>query len=458
MGPEHSRQVMGSLKEFTKPLTQFLSTLKNRLPPELVERTKLLFLDYLGAYCAGLSTKPYQALGPASKQETLLNFAFRYGMAAHALEMDDAHRYACVHPGSVVFSAALALSGALASSGEDFITAVAVGYEAICRVAYGLNLKEHYGRGFHPTGTCGPFGAAATAAKLLRLNPRQWESAFGIAGSMGAGSMQFLMDGTWTKPFHSGWAAHNGIQAALLAKNGFKGPSRILEGPYGFWKSHGEAENKSEVLRNLGKRYELMRTTIKRYPCCGHTQSSISALVELIQEASLTPENVKEIEIHLSGLAMPSVAEPEIVKRNPKTSADAMWSIYYGAAFTLLKGDLTLEAYESKFLRSGKVRGLIDKIRVTPDPSLDRLFPEKWPSIITVTPITGGKITKRVDHPRGDPENFPSWKELAEKFVPLSNRLLSERGKKLVIEEVKNLERVRDVRMVLKHFRPSELR
>ena len=114
-------------------------------------------------------------------------------------------------------------------------------------------------------------------------------------------------------------------------------------------------------------------------------------------------------------------------------------TLYYGAAFTLLKGDLTLEAYKSKFLHSGKVRGLIDKIRVTPDPSLDRLFPEKWPSIITVTPITGGKITKRVDHPRGDPENFPSWNELAEKFVPLSNRLLSERRKKLVIEEVKNL-------------------
>ena len=453
---------MEPLKEFTKPLTQFLSTLRT-LPTDLVNRTKLLLLDYLGAYLAGRKTQPSQVLvalvgqRPVKSILSAVNTAFRYGVASHALEIDDAHRYACVHPGSVVFSTALPLAEFLGSSGRDFISSVVAGYEAICRVAYGLDLKEHYRRGFHPTGTCGPFGATATAAKLLRLNSSQLERAFGIVGSMGAGSMQFLMDGAWTKPFHSGWAAHNGIQAALLAKEGFKGPAGILEGPYGFWKSHGEADDKSEVLKDLSKEYELLKTTVKNYPCCGHTQSSISALVELIRQRNLDPDQVEEVEIRVSNLAMPSVATPEELKRNPRTAADAMWSVYYGAAFTLQKGNLTLEAYNPKYIRSKTIHRLMDRVHVLPDSSLDEAFPDRWPSIVTVRTHAGETITSRVDYPKGDPENFLSWEELVEKFCQLSNRLLSDKKRRMVIEEVKNLEKAKEVGKILRHFRPSAL-
>ncbi len=257
--------------------------------------------------------------------------------------------------------------------------------------------------------------------------------------------MQFLMDGTWTKPFHSGWAAHNGIRAALLARQGFRGPARILEGAYGFWKSHGEAEDKEEVLKDLVARYELMRTTIKRYPCCGHTQSSICALVELMREKNLEPDQVKEVEIRLSNLAMPSVASPEDLKRNPKTPADAMWSIYYSTAVTLLEGNLMLEAYEPNYLRSKRVRRFMDKVRVVADPSFDRVFPEKWPSAIAVTTVRGEKMVKEMDHPRGDPENFLSWDEVSEKFFELSRSALSPKKQKYILEKVKGLERIRDM-------------
>ena len=447
------------LKEFTKPLTLFLSTSKNRLSSELVDRAKLLLLDYLGAYLAGQKTQPSQVLvalmGEPLVKNSLwaANSAFQYGVAAHALELDDAHRYACVHPGSIVFSTGLALGGALHSSGQDLLLAAIVGYEAMCRVAHGLDLPEHYKKGFHPTGTCGPFGATATAAKLLRLNSKQWESAFGIAGSIASGSMQFLLDGAWTKPLHSGWAAHNGIQASILARNGFRGPSRVLEGPYGFWRSHGEAEDKSLVLEGLGKRYEILRTTVKRYPCCGHTQSTISALVELIKERGVKADAIKELEIRLPKFAMLSVAEPEPLKRHPKTAEDGMWSIFYGAAVTLLRENLSLEAYERKFLKSPKIRSIMGKIRVLPEPSLEGLFPERWPSIVAITMRTGERWVKRVDHPRGDPENFLSWEEICEKFSELSDRLLTEKRKKAIIEHVQHLEKVRDVSSIIKLFR-----
>jgi 2-methylcitrate dehydratase PrpD len=129
---------MGPLKEFTKLLIQFLSTSQNRLSAELIDRTKLLLLDYLGAYSAGQKTEASRVLvtleGKRSRNNILsaADSAFRYGVAAHALEMDDAHRFACVHPGSVVFSTALSLGDLLGSSGRDVISSVVAGYEAIC--------------------------------------------------------------------------------------------------------------------------------------------------------------------------------------------------------------------------------------------------------------------------------------------------------------------------------------
>jgi len=94
---------------------------------------------------------------------------------------------------------------------------------------------------------------------------------------------------------------------------------------------------------------------------------------------------------------------------------------------------------------------------VTGDPTLDPLFPEQWPSIVTVTTVTGERVTNRVDYPKGDPENFLSWEELVEKFCQLSNRLLSDKKRRMVIEEVKNLEKAKEVGKILRHFRPSAL-
>jgi len=112
------------------------------------------------------------------------------------------------------------------------------GYEAAARIAMAVQPKEHYALGFHPTATCGAFGATVTAARLLRLTEEQMLAACGIAGSMAAGSMEFLAEGAWTKRLHPGLAAQNGIQAALLAAEGFRGPERILEGRDGFLAGH----------------------------------------------------------------------------------------------------------------------------------------------------------------------------------------------------------------------------
>ena len=134
-----------------------------------------------------------------------------------------------------------------------------------------LKPTEHYGRGFHPTATCGTFGAAASAAKLLGLSESQLLSALGIAGSQSAGSMEFLAEGAWTKRFHPGWAAFSGVHAALLAKEGFIGPRTILEGRDGFLKAYGVRPEPGKISEGLGEDFQILQTAVKPHACCRYT-------------------------------------------------------------------------------------------------------------------------------------------------------------------------------------------
>ena len=168
--------------------------------------------------------------------------ALANGAAAHGIEMDDTHSGGSIHLGATMYSAALALAETMPDTPMDaLLAAVVAGFEAAARIAMAVQPKEHYALGFHPTQTCGVFGAAITSAKLLGLNADQTLSAVGIAGSMAAGSMEFLAEGAWTKRIHPGLAAQNGIHAALLAAEGFTGPLHILEGRDGFL--HGYSRN-----------------------------------------------------------------------------------------------------------------------------------------------------------------------------------------------------------------------
>ncbi len=143
------------------------------------------------------------------------------GIAFHSIEMDDVNNEASLHPGVVAFPTALSMADLAHVSGKDFIAAVVAGYDVIVRLGRALQPAEHYGRGFHPTGTCGAFGAAVVAGRLLGLQGDDFIHALGIAGSQTAGSMEYLAQGAWTKRFHPGWASHSGSWAALLARSGY---------------------------------------------------------------------------------------------------------------------------------------------------------------------------------------------------------------------------------------------
>ena len=148
------------------------------------------------------------------------------GNLGHSLDFDDTHASGSIHPSAPIVPAALAAAEMVGANGRTVVAAVVAGYEVQIRLSLALGPSDHYRQGFHPTPTCGVFGAASAAGRVLGLDASRMEDAFGLCGSLAAGSMQFLVDGAWNKPFHTGYAAMNGLVAACMAREGSAGRAR----------------------------------------------------------------------------------------------------------------------------------------------------------------------------------------------------------------------------------------
>src|SRR5271165_7401023 len=276
------------------------------LPEAVVARTRLLILDLVGnivrARHDAESTPPMlsaaRVLGFAAGNTSVFGDVRRYTPAGaaflnaalgHSLDFDDTHAAGSLHPGAPVIPAALAAGEMVGASGADVLAGIVAGYEVTCRVALALPAGEHYDRGFHPTATCGAFGAAAAAARVFGLSAAQVEGALGTVLSQCAGSLQFLVNGAWTKRFQVGWAAMNGLMAATLVREGFKGAAEALEGKNGFMHAYAPNPTTERAVQDLGEVFELMNTAVKPYPSCRYGHAGIDAALALRAANDLQP-------------------------------------------------------------------------------------------------------------------------------------------------------------------------
>jgi 2-methylcitrate dehydratase PrpD len=426
------------------------------LSADEIDRARYLFLDYLGVAARGSlydSSRPPQNLarllganpagaiviGTELKTSPPLA-ALANGIAAHAPELDDVVNEASLHPGVVVMSAALAAGHLAGASVRSFIEAIVVGYEVCVRVALSLSPSAPYERGFHPTGTCGTMGAAVAAAKILKLDPNQMVNALGIAGSQAAGSMEFLADGSHTKRFNAGWAAHSGVVAALLARDGLTGPRTILEGTHGFLHAYAAASNPDRLLSDWARPYHIMKTSIKPYSCCRYKQGAIDCILKIMQENGLQASDVEKATIGLLSAGFPLIAEPAELKQNPKSIVDAQFSMPFGAAVAILYGNAALDEYVLDNVQSTRVKALMEKISCVKDSRLDAAFPKKWPAWANILTTSGQTYVAAVDDPKGDPENPLTWDELIEKFTTLVTPLFSKEKCIEIIDSVQHLD------------------
>src|ERR1043166_4934062 len=328
---------------YSRRIAGFLGGLKLADVPEpVVAKAKLVFLDTVGIALAS-STMDFGRMvlnvaqnlgGPA--RSSLIGARSKVGPAsavlangtlAHGLDYDDTLEEAIVHTGCCAAMTALAVGEEIGASGGSVLEAAIGGTEGLCKAGLVAPGKFH-ARGFHPTAICSTFGAAAAAGKLYGLTADQWVDAFGLCGSQSSGIIEYLADGTWTKRLHPGWSAHGGVVATLLAKEGFRGPAKVLEGTHGFFSAFGGKKDYDfEKISELGRRWEIPRLTFKSYPCGSISHPYMDCALRIKQKHNPKPDDISEIVCRTAEGPVHRLWEPLSQKQQPPTSYAANFSL-----------------------------------------------------------------------------------------------------------------------------------
>src|SRR5579883_1125918 len=435
----------------TRALAEFLATTTS-LPDAALEHTRRAVLDWLGSALAGSIEPPARmaqrvaASFGASDEATIFSAprssapaaAFANGVASHILEYDDVHKGSTLHAAAPVIPAALAVAEREHANGGAFLLAVALGYEAALRVGEAVN-PSHY-RFWHPTGTAATFGAAAAAGSLLGLNADQMQNALGSAGTQAAGLWEFNAEGAMSKHLHPGKAALNGLIAADLARAGFTGASRVLEGDRGFFRAMSQAHDASRITDGLGRQWKIAENCYKMHSCCGHTHTAIDIALDLRRAGE-----VRSIEIEMYGPGYKIVKE-----MNPRTPYQAKFSIAYVVAAAWSEGRVGLEQFSAERfdadgVQNAEIARLLGKTNVSVVEDLTAKYPEAWPARVTVTLADGTVLKGSSDFPRGNPENPVSTEGLEEKFRSLVAPRFGDAVAERAIEKIRRMENCEDM-------------
>jgi 2-methylcitrate dehydratase PrpD len=440
----------------------------DRIPTDVVDRARFLVLDLVGnivrarhdAESTPALLSATRALGLAAGNSGVFGDGARYtpagaallnGALGHSLDFDDTHAAGSLHPGAPVIPAALAAGEMAGASGADVLAAIVAGYEVTCRVALALPAGAHYQRGFHPSATCGAFGAAAAAARVFGLDAAGVASALGIALSQSAGSLQFLSNGAWTKRFQVGWAAMAGLTAATLAREGFKGAAEALEGRLGFLNAYAPTPQPELAVVALGSEFELMQTAVKPYPSCRYGHAGIDAALMLRAEHGLRAEEIERVTYGTSESGMLLVGKPADKRANPENVVDGQFSGPFVLACALATGAMGWDSY--RLLHDPVIRGLLPKIACEPDAEMEAEFPRNMSGRVTVF-ARGERFSRAVIVPKGEPSNFLSETELRDKFAGLTDAVLGADRAAALADAVLRIDATADVSSLMRLAAP----
>jgi 2-methylcitrate dehydratase PrpD len=419
----------------TREVARWISHLRYAdLPTRTKEVVRAAILDTLGCGVYGFNT-PWAKMvrawaraggpggestvwGESSPDLRAADAALVNGVASHAFELDDYHN-AKLHAGAVVVPAAIAMAEKLDSSGERLVAAIAAGYEVMIRSSLALNPSAARLRGWHITGICGPFGAAAACASLLGLNDEQTAWALGLAGTQGAGTWAFNADGTMSKRLHAGKAAHSGVLAAELAALGFTGPTRIYEfDDGGVLKAYSDASDPAPLTRGLGDVYHLDETAIKPYSCCGSTHSYVDAALALRRKLGAPWDPNRRVRVGLSKVVDVQCG----FAYAPGSALNAQMSLRYVVAAALMEGQVLPPQFSEKKLADPALTALAGRLELVPDPDLDKLYPVHFAGWVAAE-ANGDWVRVDIHDPTGSPASPIDAGGLLEKFRGINPQL-----------------------------------
>ena len=399
----------------SRTLATFAATLRYEdIPEPVLRRCEDLFLDWFGSVLAGRNARAVQtigafarAMGPTDGPSEILFTrgrtsplfaAMANAAASHVAEQDDVHNGSVFHPAAVVFPPALAVAQAIGASGRELLVASVVGYEVGIRVGEFLG-RSHY-RIFHTTGTAGTIAAAATVGRLLGLDADRMLHAFGSAGTQAAGLWEFLRDAADSKQLHTAKAAADGLMSAYLAKDGFTGAQRILEGVQGMAAGMSTDADPAKLTDRLGSRWALPETSFKFHASCRHTHPAADALQQVMRTHELRPEDIAEVTalVHQGAI---DVLGPVT---DPRTVHQSKFSMGTVLGLVGVFDRAGLADFDAHF-QDPRVVAVRDRTRMALDEEVDTAYPQRWIGKVDVRTTDGRTLHGRVDEPKGDPGN-----------------------------------------------------
>ena len=363
--------------------------------------------------------------------------------AAHALDFDDMCFVSLAHPSAPLAASALALGEQAVISGRAVLEAYVIGFEIEAILGRTMN-PRHYQQGWHCTSTLGTVGAAAAAARLLKLDVVATTHCLAIAASEASGLKENF--GTMTKPLHVGLAARNAVLAALLAQQGFTANDNALDGPQGFLKAMAsEKPDLQSSISDLGNRWEILETgiTIKLYPSCAATHPALDTVLDLRREHHLTSDQIESVEVQVD-----SVTPPLLIYDRPQTGLQGKFSMPFCVAAALVYGEVGLATFESSCIQDARIQSLLARITMRVNPALGNDAPALTQSIVDIRLRDGRALNRRADGARGYPDRPASAEELDNKFLSCGCRVLSEDSLHAALDCLHRLETLPDIRQM----------
>ncbi|MFN3945130.1 MAG: MmgE/PrpD family protein [Allosphingosinicella sp.] len=359
-------------------LTQRLAHhLERPVAKDNLHRARLHLLDWLGCV-AGARRGEVAAAARAAEPDALL----RAAMLGNVMEMDDVHRAAILHPGPVVWPAALIAARERGAGMADLLAAGVRGYEAM--IAVGATFDAYHYARWHNTATAGGFGAVAAAASILGLTGARLVDALGNAGSVAGGLWRMRHEPVATKQLHVAHVVRTGTWIARLAAHGLTGPSAILEGEQGLYAAMTE---RPKPLR-LGEGWRMDEVSFKPWPACRHAHPAIDAALELKASGALKPP--VRVETYADAVAFCDRPEPH-------SPIEAKFSIQHSVAVAIAHGTPELRHFED--LADAQVAALRGQVDVVESAEFTARYPDHFGAKVSA----GGASVELVDT-RGDPE------------------------------------------------------
>jgi len=445
--PEAKTQAGPAATGVTARLSQYVVDAKyDDLPAAVRKEAIRTLLNYVGGAVGGSHEQTVEiavaALGPFSgppqaavfgrrERFDLMNAAFVNGVSSHVHDYDDTHLKTIIHPGSPVISAAMASAEYRPIDGKDFLNAFVLGSEVALRLGNSV-YPNHYDRGWHITGTCGVFGAAAAAGKILGLSRQQLTWAFGLAASTPVGLRESF--GSMNKSFNPGKAASDGIFAALLASRNFTSSDAMIEAKRGWANTISTKQDYNEITGDLGVRFETALNTYKPFACGIVLHPSIDAAIQLRSANALTADQISRIELRVHPLVLELTG-----KKAPVTGLEGKFSVYHAVAVALIEGMAGPKQFTDRAVQDPAVVAL----RARVFPTVDGAIREEQVDMVVVL-NDGRRLSKFIQHAVGSVEVPMTDSALEIKFADLADGILPLAQTRRLIDACWNVERLAD--------------